>query len=130
MQKDLIYIGKINTPYNTLDECPNNVSPDGPMCSLVVNEEYKNGLFGLSAGDKILILYWLYNGQRTTGLGTSRRTGETKGTFALRTPKRPNPIGAATLKIEKIEDNIVYVKGLDCLNGTMLLDIKPDMRPE
>ncbi len=128
MNNELIFIGEIKTPYKTIDDCPNNVTPDGVDCQLILKDEFKNGLFGLTAGQNILILYWLYNENRRTGLGTSRHSGETKGTFALRTPKRPNPIGAATLKIEKIEDNVVHVKGLDCVDGTYLLDIKIDMK--
>ena len=52
------------------------------------------------------------------------------GTFALRSPHRPNPIGAAIVKIETIERERVFVKGLDCLNGTHLLDIKPAIMHE
>jgi len=56
-----------------------------------------------------------------SGQDNCRRTG----VFALRTPNRPNPIGAAVVKIIKIENGIILVKGLDCLSGTPLLDIKP-----
>jgi tRNA (Thr-GGU) A37 N-methylase len=52
------------------------------------------------------------------------------GTFALRSPHRPNPIAAAVLPIEAIDGNRVAVRGLDCLDGTSLLDIKPAVRSE
>jgi tRNA (Thr-GGU) A37 N-methylase len=59
-----------------------------------------------------------------------RGVGKMSGTFSLRSPHRPNPIGAATLPIEKIEKGIVTVKGLDCLDGTSLIDIKPAILQE
>ncbi|MNT84644.1 S-adenosyl-L-methionine-binding protein [compost metagenome] len=52
--------------------------------------------------------------------------GETHGTFALRSPVRPNPIGTSIVKLEAIEDNVLLVRGLDCLDGTPLIDLKPD----
>ncbi len=48
-----------------------------------------------------------------------------KGTFALRSPHRPNPIGAAVIPIESIDEGVIKVRGLDCLDGTPLVDIKP-----
>lgn len=60
----------------------------------------------------------------------SRNSGEKVGIFALRSPHRPNPIGAAIVPIEKIECGVVFVKGLDCLNGTSLVDIKPAIMNE
>jgi len=84
-----------------------------------------DGLTGLQPGQKILILYWFENTDRTTNKQESNNGEELIGTFALRSPHRPNPIGAAVLPIETIDNGVVSVKGLDCLNGTHLLDIKP-----
>jgi len=121
----LTFIGKIQTPYQRIEECPNNIQTDGPLCTIELLEEYKDGLLGLKQGQKILILYWFENVNRNA-LQQSRKTGgEALGTFALRSPHRPNPIGAAELIIEKIENNKITVKGLDCLNQTNLIDIKP-----
>ncbi|GAL31788.1 uncharacterized conserved protein [Vibrio maritimus] len=53
-----------------------------------------------------------------------------KGTFALRTPHRPNPIGAAVVPIIALKGNVIIVRGLDCLTGTALLDIKPAIYKE
>ena len=52
------------------------------------------------------------------------------GTFALRSPHRQNPIAAAVLPIDAIDSGCVSVRGLDCLNGTYLLDIKPAIMHE
>lgn len=127
----LKFIGHINTPYKTIEDCPNNVDLNGPLCQLVIDEEFIKGLSGLQQGQKILILYWFENTDRnTTKQKSNNNDKELIGTFALRSPHRPNPIGAATLPIETIDNGVVSVKGLDCLNGTRLLDIKPAIQHE
>ena len=129
MVATLNFIGHIKTPYQTIQDCPNNISLDGPTCQLVIDGEYRDGMLGLQPGQNVLILYWFENTKRNEmiqgrGIGSSK-DGESIGTFALRSPHRPNPIGAATLPIEAIDNGVIFVKGLDCLNGTKLLDIKP-----
>ena len=51
--------------------------------------------------------------------------GKTKGVFATRSPHRPNPIGLSLLKLEKVEASTIYVSGIDLVDGTPVLDIKP-----
>ncbi len=118
-------IGSIETPYKKLNECPRNIEPNGPVCKLVISKDLIDGLYGLSVGQDILILYWFDNVDRNILQKHSKKTGEFSGVFALRSQNRPNPIGAAIVKIESIENESIYVKGLDCLSGTPLLDIKP-----
>ena len=130
MKATLEFIGHINTPYTSIEDCPNNIDPNGPLCQLVIGNEFKDGLSGLVPGQRILILYWFENTDRNATQQESNNNGEMIGTFALRSPHRPNPIGAAVLPIETIENESVFVKGLDCLNGTHLLDIKPAMMYE
>jgi tRNA-Thr(GGU) m(6)t(6)A37 methyltransferase TsaA len=125
MTATLEYIGHINTPYKAQGDCPRNIDPDGPSCKLVINEDMKDGLHGLNTGQEILILYWFEDVNRDTHLQKSPNNGKRSGVFALRSPHRPNPIGAAVAKIESIECGGVFVRGLDCLDGTPLLDIKP-----
>lgn len=81
-------------------------------------------------GQKILILYWFENTNRDVIHQKSRSSGEMIGTFSLRSPHRPNPIGAAVVTIETIKKEVVFVKGLDCLDSTPLLDIKPAIMDE
>ena len=122
-------IGRIETPYRSLDACPRNIDPAGPPCRLVLEPQYVDGLLGLQPGREILVLYWL-EGDRQRLQQTSRKTGEFAGVFALRTPNRPNPIGAGVVRIQSLEEESVVVRGLDCLDGTRLLDIKPAIRGE
>lgn len=123
-------IGRIEAPYLTPQECPRNVEDDGSPCRLVVDPAFAPALLGLKVGQQILILYWFAAVDRQRLHQTSRKTGEYAGIFALRTPHRPNPLGAAVLTITAIADNVLTVPGLDCLDGTPLIDIKPAMGRE
>lgn len=129
---NLIPVGYICTPYNSIEECPFNIDFAGPECKLVIEKEYLEGINGLTAGQNILILYWLEKADRTQ-LSPVRKGDEgkeKKGCFAKRSPHRPNPIGVALTPVVRIEDNEITVRGLDCLNGTKLLDIKPAIKME
>lgn len=126
----LNFIGHIRTPYQSISDCPNNIQLGGPLCQLNLDPDHQDGLQGLVVGQKILILYWL--GEKSESLRESRsnRGGWEKGVFALRTPHRPNPIGVAVLPIEKLESGQITVRGLDCLDNTRLVDIKPAIYQE
>lgn len=131
MSTELRFIGQITTPYKSVSECPSNIQPDnGPMCKIKLDAEFQQGLLGLNTGDHILILYWLEGAKRDELIQSWEEDTPTKGTFALRSPHRPNPIGAAVLPIKKIENGAITVRGLDCLNNTQLLDIKPAIYKE
>jgi tRNA-Thr(GGU) m(6)t(6)A37 methyltransferase TsaA len=130
MNATLEFIGQIRTPYKRLEDCPRNIDPAGPLCELVLNNETKDGASGLVPGQKILVLYWFDAADRKTCQLESRKKGKRTGVFALRSPQRPNPIGAAVVTIEDIKNNCIFVKGLDCLDGTPLLDIKPAILDE
>lgn len=132
MDAELTFIGHIETPYNSLDDCPGNIRPDGPDCKIVLNPAYQSGLMGLDPDQAILLLYWFDQADRTLLVqrGCWQEEGEQTGTFSLRSPHRPNPIAAAVLPIESIKDGTIHVRGLDCLNGTKVLDIKPAIRTE
>jgi tRNA-Thr(GGU) m(6)t(6)A37 methyltransferase TsaA len=128
--EQLVFIGHIETPYKTPADCPYTVNPGGPECRIVLKSQYATGLTGLEVGGRILVLYWLDKASRNKPLVAERRSGKVAGAFAARTPHRPNPIGAAMLLIDSIEGAVLKVRGLDCVSGTPLLDIKPAMRAE
>ncbi|MDH3348836.1 MAG: tRNA (N6-threonylcarbamoyladenosine(37)-N6)-methyltransferase TrmO [Desulfobulbaceae bacterium] len=125
METKLHIIGRIHTPYKKLADCPRNFSDQGPQCTILVDEKYADGLLGLQAGRTILVLYWFENVEREKLQGRSRKSGKFSGVFALRSPARPNPIAVSAVTIERIEGNTIYTRGLDCLDDTPLLDIKP-----
>jgi tRNA-Thr(GGU) m(6)t(6)A37 methyltransferase TsaA len=130
MRAEIVFIGRIETPYKTVEECPRNVDRQGPLCRLLVDPPYDEGLMGLEPGRSILVLYWLAGADRGRLRQSPPHVGGLKGTFALRSPHRPNPIGAAVVEVVEISGRAVTVRGLDCVDGTPLLDIKPAMRGE
>jgi tRNA (Thr-GGU) A37 N-methylase len=71
------------------------------------------------------VLYWLHLSRRDLVLQSPANDGTVRGTFSLRTPARPNPIGTAIARLIGIEGATVLVRGLDCLDGTPLRDLKP-----
>ena len=72
------------------------------------------------------VLYWLHQSRRDLLLQSPANDGVVHGTFSLRSPVRPNPIGTSIVSLIGIEGSVVLVQGLDCLDGTPLLDLKPD----
>ena len=73
----------------------------------------------------VAVLYWMDQARRDLILQKPRHYGEQRGTFALRSPARPNPIALSVARLIRIEGSRLEVVGLDCLDGTPLLDIKP-----
>mgnify|MGYP001792944571 FL=1 len=72
------------------------------------------------------VIYWLHQSRRDLVLQSPKNNQSTRGTFSLRSPVRPNPIGTSIVKLVRVEGPTVLVRGLDCLDETPLLDIKPD----
>lgn len=122
----LEFIGRIHTPWPTRGQTPRQGREDGPVCRIEVFDKWAPALKGLEAFETIFVIYWLHRSRRDLVTQSPRSNGATTGTFALRSPVRPNPLGLAQVKLVGIEGNIVSVQGLDCLDGTPLIDIKPD----
>ncbi len=72
------------------------------------------------------MIYWLHLSRRDLALQSPANDGKARGTFSLRSPARPNPLGTSIVRLVAIEGATVLVRGLDCLAGTPLLDIRPD----
>ena len=83
-------------------------------------------LDGLAAYERVEVLYWLHLSRRDLLLQSPANDGTARGTFSLRSPVRHNPIGTSVARLVGIEGGTVLVRGLDCLDGTPLLDLKPD----
>ena len=122
----VFFIGAIRTPWRSRRECPKRGSPDGPICSIVVDERWRAGLTDLTDYRRIQVLYWMHQARRDLVLQTPFGSGKTTGTFALRSPVRPNPIASSLVELISIDGTTLQVRGLDCLDGTPLLDLKPD----
>jgi tRNA (adenine37-N6)-methyltransferase len=122
----LVFIGRIRTPWTSRLEAPRQGRLDGPVCRLEVFEPWVPAIQGIDAHASLEVLYWLHRSRRDLVLQSPRHHGSPHGTFSLRSPQRPNPIGTSIVRLVGVEGNVVLVRGLDCLDETPLLDIKPD----
>lgn len=122
----LFYIGRIRTPWKRREDCPKNPRETDAACTIVLDERWRQGLRGLESVTHVVVLYWMDKARRDLVLQIPNHYAEGRGTFALRSPVRPNPIGTALATLVKREGAVLLVKGLDCLDGTPLVDLKPD----
>ena len=122
----LFFIGKIRTPWTSRLDCPRQGRLDGPLCRIEVDERWQDALAGIDQFERIEVLYWLHESRRDLVQQSPANDGAVRGTFALRSPVRPNPIGTTIAKLVSRDGCVLSVQGIDCLDGTPLIDIKPD----
>lgn len=131
----LHFIGRIRTPWTAREDCPKNGRQTEAVCTLVLDPLYAPGLRNVAGASHLIVLYWMDRAPRDLVIQQPRHADGPRGTFSLRSPARPNPIALAVVERLVIDGAEVRVRGLDCLDGTPLLDIKPyyastDCRPE
>jgi tRNA-Thr(GGU) m(6)t(6)A37 methyltransferase TsaA len=119
-------IGFVSSPYKNASEVPKGLGAkheaDGVLRIL---PEFETGLTDIE-GFSHLIVIWEFN--RSQGfelLGMPPSDNRPHGVFATRSPRRPNPIGLTTVELRRREGLELHVRGVDMLDGTPILDIKP-----
>ena len=122
----LVFIGRIHTPWTSRLATPRQGRHDGPICRLEIFEPWVPAIKGIDFYSNLEVIYWLHQSRRDLVRQSPANDGTARGTFSLRSPVRPNPIGTSIAELVGIEGAIVLVRGLDCLDGTPLLDLKPD----
>ena len=122
----LTFIGRIRTPWRSREDTPRQGSHSGPVCRLEIFEPWVPALKSVDFYQHLEVIYWLHHSMRNLVLQSPKHDGRTRGTFSLRSPVRPNPIGTSIVKLVGIEGSTVLVRGLDCLDETPLIDLKPD----
>jgi tRNA-Thr(GGU) m(6)t(6)A37 methyltransferase TsaA len=120
------FIGRISTPWTDRLTCPRQGRADGPTCRIEVFPPWDQGLDSIAEFERLEVLYWLHESRRDLVLQSPRSDGQARGVFSLRTPVRPNPIGTSIVQLLGVEGSVLLVRGLDCLDGTPLIDLKPD----
>jgi tRNA-Thr(GGU) m(6)t(6)A37 methyltransferase TsaA len=109
-------------------ELPRHWSVSDVEGTLVIDEEYSEGLRDIAAGQHIVVIFHFH---RSPGFSpellrqTSGHTGRETGVFSTCSPIRPNPIGMSVLEVLGIKGSSIDVRRLDMLDGTPILDIKP-----
>jgi tRNA-Thr(GGU) m(6)t(6)A37 methyltransferase TsaA len=121
----LYYIGRIRTPWKERKDCPKNARESDAVCTIEVDPRWAPALTKVETLSHLIVLYWMDRSRRDLVLQVPRHYGEQFGTFALRSPARPNPIALSVARLVGIDGLKLQVVGLDCLDGTPILDIKP-----
>jgi tRNA-Thr(GGU) m(6)t(6)A37 methyltransferase TsaA len=121
----IYFIGRIRTPWTRREDCPKNARESDAVCTIEVDPRWTAALTGVETCSHLLVLYWMDRARRDLVLQVPQHYGEQRGTFALRSPVRPNPIAASVVRLLDTKANSLSVVGLDCLDGTPLLDLKP-----
>lgn len=126
MKLEFQQIGTIYSPFRELAGMPiQPASSQGTRGRVIVNGEYTDGLLDLEGFSHVILLYAFhrcsgFNLQVIPFMDTT-----VHGLFATRAPRRPNPIGLSVVQLESVEGNVLYIRDVDILDGTPLLDIKP-----
>lgn len=119
-------IGHVRSPYQTTQEIPKGLGAKHDVEGILeVLSQFEPGLQDVE-GFSHLIVIWVFD--RSTSfelLGTPPSDNRPHGVFATRSPRRPNPIGLTTVELLRRDGRFLHVRGIDMLEGTPILDIKP-----
>jgi tRNA-Thr(GGU) m(6)t(6)A37 methyltransferase TsaA len=121
----LYFIGRIRTPWTRREDCPKNARESEAVCTLDIDPRWARALTNVESCSHLVVLYWMNRSRRDLVLQVPRHYGVPRGTFALRSPARPNPIAMSVVRLVGVDGTRLSVTGLDCLDNTPLLDIKP-----
>ena len=124
-------IGFVESPLTELQAAPRQGDEGSPDCWLILNPDVRPALDGLRAGDDIVVITWLHLADRTV-LQVHPRSDTSRpmrGVFATRSQHRPNPLGVHVVTILGVDNLRMRVQGLEAVDGTPIVDIKPVLEP-
>jgi len=123
---DMTPIGIIHSPFTKAEGMPiQPAGAHGVKGTVEVLEEFRIGLKDLDVFSHIILLYLFHRSEGFSLEVVPFLDNQSRGVFATRAPKRPNPIGLSVVRLDRIEDRVLHVQDVDILDGTPLLDIKP-----
>ena len=125
----LAFIGRIRTPWSR-GNCPKNVRlarQSGQGAWIELNPAYAAGVTGLEVGQGLVLIYWMNEARRDLITQSPGHVDGVRGTFALRSPNRPNPLALSAVTITglDLDTGRIDIDALDCFDGTPLVDMKP-----
>jgi tRNA-Thr(GGU) m(6)t(6)A37 methyltransferase TsaA len=118
-------IGIIHSPYKNTGEAPYQGYKSEEISQIEVFKEFEEGLKDIEGFSHIIVIFWFHKSQGYHLLVKTPWDDILHGLFATRSPHRPCPLGLTVVELVAREKNILKVKGLDAIDGTPLLDIKP-----
>ena len=124
---EVIPIGRVESTLTDPASAPKQGDEGGPDAWLVFEQGVLDGLDGIRAGDRVIVLTWLDRARRDILRVHPRDdvTNPKQGVFNTRSADRPNPIGLHPVEVESIEGERVRVRNLEAVDGTPILDLKP-----
>jgi tRNA-Thr(GGU) m(6)t(6)A37 methyltransferase TsaA len=130
MKKDkkkpvLTPIGVIHSSYSEKKDAPFQGRQEMKESTIELFEAYEPGLLDIETCTHLHVLYWQDKGDRTIMQTKTPWGPDIHGVFCTRSPNRPNPIGMCVVDFLELKGRFLKVKGLDALDGSLLLDIKP-----
>ena len=120
-------VGMVHSPLTDLAEAPRQGDEGAPEAWISIDPEFSEAARDLQPGDVVLVLTWLHRADRSV-LSVHPRDDDSRpltGVFATRSSHRPNPIGVHRVRIVSIQDERIQVSGLEAIDGTPVVDIKP-----
>lgn len=120
-------IGVIHTPFTESEKTPLHPARSQATGTVEVFPEYAQGLQDVEGMSHLILLYVFHRSQGYPLLVIPFLDDQPRGLFATRYPARPNPIGLSVVRLLSRQDNLLHISGVDMLDGTPLLDIKPYM---
>jgi tRNA-Thr(GGU) m(6)t(6)A37 methyltransferase TsaA len=128
MDINLKSIATIQSPFKSLENMP--VQPRGAkdtIATIHFKKEYQDGLKDLNGFSHIYLIYYFHKIKQPQlqVIPFNDKTNTKRGVFSTRTPMHPNSIGLSIVKLIDVTDNIVTIQGVDLLDQTPILDIKP-----
>jgi tRNA-Thr(GGU) m(6)t(6)A37 methyltransferase TsaA len=126
MANQLQPIGVIHTPFLDKPDAPvQGQYAQGAEGSVMVDAEYAAGLQDVAGFSHLILLYQFHRAGEVQLVRTPFLDDVPRGLFAIRHPARPNPLGLTVVELLAVDGNVLTVRGVDMLDGTPLLDIKP-----
>ena len=120
-------IGVIHSPYTEKSETPIQPSRSQAIGTVELYPKFADGLQDIEGFSHLILLYVFHRSSEYSLQVTPFLDDQTRGLFATRYPCRPNPIGLSTVRLISRDANVLEIEGVDVLDGTPLLDIKPYM---
>jgi tRNA (adenine37-N6)-methyltransferase len=117
-------IGVIHTPYLRREDIPRQGRLSSELCEIEVFPEFAPALTDVEQCTHLVVIFWLHLADRNCLIATPY-DGKEHGVFATRSPNRPNPLALDIVELLEVKENRLKVKGMDALDGSILLDIKP-----
>ena len=127
----LVPIGVVSSPLTDPAEAPKQGFEGAPDAWLVLEPRVAAGLDGMRPGDDIIVVTWLHRARRDILRVHPRddRSNPERGVFTTRSADRPNPIGLHRVEVAAIDGTRVRVRGLEAVDGTPVVDLKPVLSP-